>query len=197
MQQLAGGPESVGQSPAVTLIDWYRLGDIVILIIERPEPCKTLMAYTMNSLSEHQAKNIMRQLVAAAIDMISKGVSHNDIKTDNILVELNSNGPRVRVIDFGYSSFMWETHLIDNVMTDDQQMMKDKAEQNKVLQLGEVLYDILTEEPVIYISLIPIRSELKNVSQECQDFLKKCLNSNSESRVTLEDLQQHPWMCQN
>ncbi len=47
------------------------------------------------------SQNIMKQLVEAAIKMQSAGVFHRDIKTENVLVETHSDGPRVRIIDFG------------------------------------------------------------------------------------------------
>lgn len=50
----------------------------------------------------------MKQLVAAVIDLHVAGVSHGDIKSDNILVEQNVTWsvPRVRIIDFGCGSLL-------------------------------------------------------------------------------------------
>ncbi|XP_068186271.1 serine/threonine-protein kinase pim-1-like [Antennarius striatus] len=198
MQQLAGRPESIGKSTAVTLIDWCTLEDQLILVIERPEPCQTLMAYAKKPLSEHQAKNIMRQLVTASIEMISMLVCHNDIKVENILVELRSNVPHVRLIDFGCSCFLKETHFTSDARTDYHHMNIEMGELETVFQLGNVLHDILTPQPLSYsFSLLPHkrRNKLNNVTQECQDFMNKCVNPSYESRAALQDLQQHPWIC--
>lgn len=46
---------------------------------------------------------IMKQLVDALIEIHSRGVFHRDIKLDNILIETGSDGPCVRIIDFGTS----------------------------------------------------------------------------------------------
>lgn len=54
------------------------------------------------SLSQH----IMKQLVEAAIQLHSDGVFHRDIKTENVLVEFNSDRPRVWIIDFGCGCFI-------------------------------------------------------------------------------------------
>lgn len=51
---------------------------------------------------------IMRQLVDAATEMHSKGVFHQDIKTDNIIIENSAERlarPRVKYIDFGCGVF--------------------------------------------------------------------------------------------
>lgn len=52
------------------------------------------------------SQEIMKQLVEAAIKMLSDKVFHRDIKTENILVETTPDGPRVRIIDFGCGCFV-------------------------------------------------------------------------------------------
>ncbi|XP_031728941.1 serine/threonine-protein kinase pim-1-like [Anarrhichthys ocellatus] len=102
----AGGEPA---SAAVSLIDWYALDQEVLLVMERPVPCVDLSTYVVNNnglLRVDQAKNIMKQLVEAAIKMHSEAVFHRDIKTENVLVETNSNVPRVRIIDFGCGCYM-------------------------------------------------------------------------------------------
>lgn len=59
MQKAAGGPESVGKCAAVTLLDWYYLDQVLILVMERPDPCMDLKDYIDEkggSLEEHEAK---------------------------------------------------------------------------------------------------------------------------------------------
>lgn len=50
----------------------------------------------------------MKQLVDAIIEVHSRGVFHRDIKLDNILIETGSDVPRVRLIDFGCSTYLSE-----------------------------------------------------------------------------------------
>lgn len=57
MQRAAGGPESVGRSAAVSLLDWYKLDKEVLLVMERPEPCLDLLTYLNDRpLEEAKAK---------------------------------------------------------------------------------------------------------------------------------------------
>lgn len=51
---------------------------------------------------------IAKQLVEALIEVHSRGVFHNDIKPENILIETSSGVPRVRIIDFGCGTFLKE-----------------------------------------------------------------------------------------
>nr|XP_043884125.1 serine/threonine-protein kinase PAK 3-like [Solea senegalensis] len=103
MHKAAGEPESVGKSTAVSLLDWYDLGDKVLLVMERPVMSMDLSRYLDISgpLQEALAKVIMKQVVDAAIQMDSEKIFHRDIKSENILLQATSNVPRVRVIDFG------------------------------------------------------------------------------------------------
>nr|XP_046264585.1 serine/threonine-protein kinase pim-3-like [Scatophagus argus] len=107
-----GLPGSIGQSTAVSLLDWYHLDQELILVMERPKNSMDLFSYLKSRggyLDEHEAKMILRQLLDAAIDMHSKGVFHRDIKLQNVLVQLNGGEPKVRIIDFGCGSFSTET----------------------------------------------------------------------------------------
>ncbi|CAF98767.1 unnamed protein product [Tetraodon nigroviridis] len=100
----AGGPESKGKSAAIALLDWCDLDEQIVLVMERPVNCRNLVSYMDQCpLQEALLKDIMRQLVDAAIYMHSVEVFHQDIKCDNILIEEDEElkNIRVRVIDFG------------------------------------------------------------------------------------------------
>ncbi len=52
-------PAVPGTSAAVTLLDWYDLKDELILVLERPAPCKELFDYvdeTESGLEEDEVK---------------------------------------------------------------------------------------------------------------------------------------------
>ncbi|XP_030588646.1 serine/threonine-protein kinase pim-2-like isoform X1 [Archocentrus centrarchus] len=111
MQKVGGEPLSVGTSPAISMLDYFELEEEVLLIMERPVPCESLYSYLENNggpLDVHVAKNIMKQLVDAAIMMHNKGVFHRDLKTENLLLETGSSDLRVRIIDFGCGCWVQE-----------------------------------------------------------------------------------------
>ncbi|XP_030588498.1 serine/threonine-protein kinase pim-2-like [Archocentrus centrarchus] len=93
------------------MLDYFELEKEVLLIMERPVPCESLYSYLENNggpLDVHVAKNIMKQLVDAAIMMHNKGVFHRDLKTENLLLETGSSDLRVRIIDFGCGCWVQE-----------------------------------------------------------------------------------------
>ncbi|CAB1417101.1 unnamed protein product [Pleuronectes platessa] len=104
MQKAAGEPVTVGRSAAVSILDWYDLKHEVLLVMERPVASTDLLHLLNNNcgpLDENHAQIIMKQLVDAAIDLQAKDVFHRDLKLANILIEPSTDGPRVRIIDFG------------------------------------------------------------------------------------------------
>ncbi|XP_068163645.1 serine/threonine-protein kinase pim-3-like [Antennarius striatus] len=150
---------------------------------------------------------IMKQLVAAANEIHSQGVFHRDIKMENVLVEIGSEAPRVRLIDFGSSvqvraepfqtlegttSFFPPEYFV---------MKAYRAGPTTVWQLGAVLYEMLdnTLEFSTYRFLLKphkFREQIGRlkVSQDCQHFLRKCLTLDPQERSTLEELLVHPWI---
>ncbi|CAB1436700.1 unnamed protein product [Pleuronectes platessa] len=107
MHKAAGEPVTVGRSAAVSLLDWYDLKQEVLLVMERPVDSTDLLQLIKKNcgpLAENHAQIIMKQLLDAAIDLKAKGIFHRDLKLENILIEPSSDGPRVRIIDFGCGS---------------------------------------------------------------------------------------------
>ncbi|TWW62814.1 hypothetical protein D4764_04G0014610 [Takifugu flavidus] len=92
----------------VSPLAWSDLDDEVLLIMERPENCMNLFEYDNGQIDEGLAKEFMRQLVEAAIQIHEAGVFHGDLKLENILNQFYDAWriPRVRIIDFGCGCFV-------------------------------------------------------------------------------------------
>ncbi|XP_027135437.1 serine/threonine-protein kinase pim-2 [Larimichthys crocea] len=207
MQRVASGPDSVGKSAAVSLLDWYDLDQEVVLVMERPFPCTDLYAYITGPMDENQAKIIMRQLVEAAIKLHSEGVFHRDIKKENVLLETGSEVPRVRLIDFGCGCFVkkgpYRCFSGTSAYAPPEFFKQGRYEAGPttVWQLGALLYELLDGLKQFTTSrFMHTRTEITSklsklkVSQDCQDFLRICLDANPKQRATLEHMHLHPWL---
>nr|XP_046264626.1 serine/threonine-protein kinase pim-2-like [Scatophagus argus] len=202
MLKATGLPGSIGQSTAVSLLDWYDLGHEIILVMERPENCMDLLSYLKSRggyLDEHEAKMILRQLVDAAIDMHSKGVFHRDIKLQNVLVQLNGGEPKVRIIDFGCGSFSTEASYTTFCGTrayfppewfDDH---KYRACPTTVWQLGALFYTLLCgHRTFTTMSFMSKHVQFdRALSNEVKILVYMCLIRDPELRATLKELQMH------
>ncbi|KAG7265322.1 hypothetical protein CRUP_021631, partial [Coryphaenoides rupestris] len=102
LMQSVGGCE--GPGAPVLLLDWFHLGQELVLVQERPVPFVDLFTYMQSKedpLQEQEAKMILRQVIQGILGLHSSGVLHRDIKAENILVETGSDTPRIRIIDLG------------------------------------------------------------------------------------------------
>ncbi|XP_076601138.1 serine/threonine-protein kinase pim-2-like [Chaetodon auriga] len=203
MLKAAGLPRSIGKSAAVSLLDWYIRDQELILVMERPKSSMDLYSYLKHrggSLDEKEAKIILKQLVDAAMDMHSKGVFHRDIKLQNVLVQLDSDVPRVRIIDFGcacFSSEMTFTSLCGTRAYFPPEWFDSKtykARPTTVYQLGVLFYLLLKGHPYFttwhyFSERIQVNDEL---SSNVRVLLYRCLTRDPAWRVFLQDLQSHP-----
>ncbi|XP_073690598.1 uncharacterized protein [Garra rufa] len=85
----------------IEMYEWFDGLLICSLVLEFPQPCVTLREFICDSdrLTEAISRGFMRQLVAAVQHCINRGVFHNDVHADNVLV--NTNTLELKLIDFG------------------------------------------------------------------------------------------------
>ncbi|XP_027026418.2 serine/threonine-protein kinase pim-1-like [Tachysurus fulvidraco] len=92
------------------LLEWVVVQDYLVLILEKPSPCMDLLDFCElhgGKLPELLARDIMVQVVQVACHCCARGVFHNDIKLENILV--NTETLQVKLIDFGAGDLLKET----------------------------------------------------------------------------------------
>ncbi|KAL6487874.1 hypothetical protein MHYP_G00045000 [Metynnis hypsauchen] len=208
MSMVGEGAAVTGQTRgiSVALLDWCELQDELVIVMERPVPCKDLWDYINDIggfLLEEEAKVIMRQLVECMIDIHSKEVLHQDIKPENILVVTDPEGPHIRVLDFGCGDFLQEFPYTSYCGTTEYTppewylQRSYQAEPCTVWQIGVVLFYVLAGA-LPFNSPIDIISEEPDVpyflTQECDDLLRSCLDKQSQSRPSLHDVLHHPWL---
>ncbi|KAL6487803.1 hypothetical protein MHYP_G00044290 [Metynnis hypsauchen] len=194
------------QGASVALLEWCELQDKLVIVMERPVPCKDLIDYVYDSgrcLLEEEGKVILRQLVEGIIGIHSKGVLHRDIKPDNILIQSDPEGLHVRIVDFGCGTFLKEGPYTSYYGTSDytppEWFLENsyQAEPCTVWQIGAVLFFMLVGHLPFYNSeeIISKEPDIQcQLSQECEDLLRSCLDKQSESRPSLQDILQHPWL---
>ncbi|XP_046871124.1 serine/threonine-protein kinase pim-3-like [Hypomesus transpacificus] len=177
MAEKARGEEVRGEArfgdgqAAVELLNWYKLDQELIIVLERPVPAVELFDYIQERggcLPEDQAKIILRQVVEAMVNFHSWGVLHRDIKPENLLVETGSAVPRIRVLDFGCGCIIQEapyTEFLGTKMYIPPEWYLHgsyRAVPSAVWQLGVLLYNVLsgifpfrTPDQVLYCDPIP------------------------------------------
>uniref|UniRef100_A0A3B5MA65 Serine/threonine-protein kinase n=1 Tax=Xiphophorus couchianus TaxID=32473 RepID=A0A3B5MA65_9TELE len=198
--------ETVPHSAILSLLDWYDLDQELILVMERPMFAEDLLLYLNergNFIEEREAKVILKQLVEAAVYLQNANIFHRDLKVDNVLINSSSEDKQIYLIDFGLSCFDdGKQHELlcgtpGHIPLDWMVNSTYKAGPTTVWQLGVVLFEML------HMTRFNINTYISNnltiwhwLSDDCMDFLSKCLISDPEDRPTLEELLCHPWLSE-
>ncbi|VDM45580.1 unnamed protein product [Toxocara canis] len=176
----------------------------------------------METFTEGQAGNIMRQLVSAVSYLHSKSVVHRDLKPENILFESTDPQAKLRLVDFGFARLLPSAteHLTTPCFTlhyaapevlekDDQ--LPQYNEQCDLWSLGVILFTMLSGNVPFHArtkheSATDIMSRIRSaqfsfdapqwrgISTEAMALITSLLTVDPKKRISLEELQRHPWL---
>ena len=159
------------------------------------------------SLSEHVSCHFFRQLISVIEYLSEMGVSHRDIKPQNIL--LDASQKNIKVIDFGLSNYCADTELLKSACGSpcfaSPEMLSGNPYNGIATDLwssGIVLYSMLVGTlPFDDHELHSLYEQIKigtfyipsTLSLEVIDFLKKILQVEPKKRINIEQIKKHPW----
>jgi len=169
-------------------------------------PHPTLESLTLNSkvgFSERKAFRIVEQLANAINSLHQHGISHHDLKPDNILI--NTKTRKVKIIDFGLSiAFDFKDPFVRHPSGTPLFLPPETLEDlphdprgTDVWSLGIILYfmltkkypwgEDLTEEVLLrFVKTVPV--DLRIFSSQVRLVLKGALNLNPAIRITVPEL---------
>ena len=104
---------------------------------------------SQNFLGENEARRITKMLLSAICHLHSKGITHRDLKPDNILFYTPGDNSRVVITDFGFSILGGSDCQLETFCGTPQylspELIKQKPYNNKVdmWSLGVVVYVML------------------------------------------------------
>merc|ERR1712117_393702 len=198
MQQVANVPG------VIKILDWFERPESFYIVMEK---CKGQDLFDFISekgaLSENLARQLFRQILNTVLMCHYNGVLHRDIKDENILIDANTN--KIKLIDFGSG-----TYLHDGLYSDFEgtrvyappEWIKHRrytADGLTVWSLGILLHDMVCGdipfEPDTQILLgLPDWSDNNVLSAELKNIIQGCLDTNPNTRLSLDSLQSHPWI---
>jgi len=199
-------------SGVVKMIEFFEQEHEWIIIMPKLTNCMDLFDYLESKqrgrLSEQGACHFFKQLVRINIDLLNIGVVHRDLKSENLLVDLDTM--QLVLIDFGASAIYRNNHsnqAANAYYTDfhgtrqykPPEYIKHKkytAQPSTIWTLGILLYDMCngqlpfeTEQEILDYNL-----QLKNnLSEEYKQILFACLKQDPNMRPTLQQLLSYPW----
>ncbi|KPP78265.1 hypothetical protein Z043_102244 [Scleropages formosus] len=195
---------SAPASPHVlNLIEWFDLPSHYVLVLERPQSSQDLHQFCTaqgGTLTEHQARIVMLQVIEALRLCQDRGVLHRDLKPQNLLIQPETL--EVKLIDFGCAVFLKDApcakisgtklYFPPEVFLWKQYLPSPAT----VWSFGVTLYTLLfgrlpfatVEDIIKCYFIIPV-----GISKECHSLIMRCLRPRATERPTLDQIVLHPW----
>eukprot|EP00794_Sanderia_malayensis_P013985 gene13985-15443_t len=163
-------------------------------------------------LGEERSKKFFKQLINGIDYCHRKNVVHRDLKCENILIH---NDELIKISDFGfatrYPSGKRQTTFLETfcgsyayAAPEVLQSQKYDGRKADIWSLGVVLFAMLNGKlPFNDKNISGLLDQTKGtlrfsskvkLSQNCQDLVRRILNPNPQKRITIVDIQRHPWM---
>ncbi|KAL8732030.1 MAG: hypothetical protein Q9166_002982 [cf. Caloplaca sp. 2 TL-2023] len=161
-----------------------------------------------NRFPEWKAAQYIAQMAAALKYLHKKHVMHRDIKPENILVGIHGE---IKISDFG-----WSVHAPNNRRNTmcgtldylPPEMIKPGSQDNyynekvDLWSLGVLAYEFLVGEAPFEDTPVMTQRKIARgemtvpsfVSPEAKNLILRLLVLDPEKRITLEEVQQHPWI---
>ncbi|KAI9278895.1 kinase-like domain-containing protein [Phascolomyces articulosus] len=167
-------------------------------------------------LKEKDAQRLFAQLISSVQYMHRKRIVHRDLKLENLLLDRNRN---IVVTDFGFANNKQDGLMATSCgspcyaapeLVVNEGMYAGSAVD--IWSCGVILYAMLCgylpfdDDPCnpdsnninqLYRYILSTPPTFpKHVTQDAQDLLRHILVANPEKRITLDEIQQHPWLKQ-
>ncbi|KAL3812209.1 hypothetical protein ACJIZ3_013477 [Penstemon smallii] len=163
-------------------------------------------------LSESQGRKLFQQLIDGVCYCHNKGVFHRDLKLENVLIDANGN---IKITDFGLSAL--PQHLRDDGLLHTTCGSPNYVAPEVILNrgydgatsdtwsCGVILYVILTgylpfddrNLAVLYQKIMKGDAQMpKWLSPEAKNLIKRILDPNPRTRITVAEIKENIWFKQ-
>ncbi|CAD8100483.1 unnamed protein product [Paramecium primaurelia] len=154
---------------------------------------------------EPQLQKLFQGIIQGYKQMKQKGIVHRDLKPANILLK----GQIPKIADFGFATTPQTVTTMPNVNVGSPLYMSPQAFKNRyseksdIWALGVSLFELLfgqvpwqagTERELAQkMATVPVNFP-GHISDECRDFIQRCLIVDEYRRATVEELERHIWL---
>ena len=194
--------EVVGVPGCIQLIDWFEDYQTIFYVMERFVNCVDMFCVVKDSpLDEIVARNFFRQIVKATMQCHYAGVLHNDLKIENVLVDLDTG--KIKLIDFGAATLLRGGEYTESPGTELNAPPEWFAKRQyeaipmTVWTLGLLLYIMVCDEYPFGNAEETCGGRLQfpeTMSSDLRHLLEMMLSVDPEKRPILEDIIRHPWL---
>ena len=177
------------------IMDFCSCGDLLGLIRER------------KYIKEQEAKVIFMQICRAINYIHSFNIAHRDLKPENILIDQLGN---IKVSDFGFAKFIPKSNVLDTPCGSPCYSSPEcisgapyDGKKSDIWSLGVILYAMVAGcLPWTKRNKKELYSQIKsgyytipnNINEQCKDLIERMLTVDTEKRITLPEIFDHPWV---
>jgi len=166
-------------------------------------------------MSEVEAINYMKQILAGLSAMHEKFIVHLDIKPENILLE-NNQSTNIKLVDFGFSSKLdpenpVKVSVINPEFSAPEILNRDAVGfYSDMWSIGALTYTLLSGFSPFFDddeagTIDKVRScdwsfdleRFKNISANGKDFIQKLLIKDPLKRMNIFEAMEHPWLTED
>ncbi len=173
-------------------------------------------------MSEKKAAEIIHQIASGLYYLKQFGIIHRDLKPTNIMISyanknqiscLEQRDINIKIMDFGFSKILGPSEKVNETCGTlafiAPEILLNKYYDFKVdiWSLGIVIYKIIfntlpfmhkkdfdeIKKGIISTDKIKIVKKWEAKTEEVRDLILRCLQKNSEDRISIEELMMHPW----
>ncbi|KAI3716660.1 hypothetical protein L1987_67684 [Smallanthus sonchifolius] len=197
----------------VTLKDTYEDDNAVQIVMELCEGGELFdRIVARGHYTERAAASIMRTIVEIVQMCHSHGVMHRDLKPENFLFGNKKETAPLKAIDFGLSIFFQPGEIFNEIVGSPYYMAPEVLKRNygpevDVWSAGVILYILICGVPPFWaeteqgVAQAIIRSVINfkrdpwpKISDNVKDLVKKMLEPDPKSRLTAQQVLDHPWL---
>eukprot|EP01134_Creolimax_fragrantissima_P007900 CFRG7900T1 len=212
--------EAAGKHPfIVSLVEKCENDSEVVLIMDLVTGGELFdRVCEVGRLSEKDASMMLRQVCEAIRHLHSRGICHNDVKPENLLLTTKSSNASLKLVDFGTSIFMTEPVLFDKpsgtaAYRSPETICHQPSERSiDMWAFGIVMYimlcgahpfDLSGDSPNAAILVRAIDPKLDSskmwprLSESARDLLARLLDPNPDTRISADQALNHPWLGGN
>ncbi|KAJ3433777.1 protein kinase [Anaeramoeba flamelloides] len=180
--------------------NWY----IVTEYLEHGELFDFIVAH--EKLTENTARRFFREIISGIEYCHKLGIVHRDLKPENLLLDHNH---RVKVIDFGFSNFTLPNQLLETPCGSPHYVSPEiilgkgyDGAKCDIWACGVILYVLLVGDlpfknknpQLLMKQILSGQYYVPNfISEEAKDLISRMITLNPTERITIEEIQMHPW----
>ncbi|XP_041979245.1 ovarian-specific serine/threonine-protein kinase Lok [Aricia agestis] len=195
----------------------YDFPDTVYIVLELMQGGELFdRIFKHGPMPENLARFMFRQIVLAVKYLHANGITHRDLKLENVLCESKDEETRVKITDFGLSKFVGEHSFMKTMCGTPTYAAPEVLRSNgsssygpevDVWSLGVMFFICLvgympfssdygtpTVEQILKGQYRYSASHWRTVSLQAKLLMKGMLTVDVRKRITLQQILDHPWM---